>query len=221
MALLMAGILGGISGKVGNVVGGSWKGKDWIRIHKIPTMSQDAGSVAARAAMGFLIPFGKYNNETLLKDTFAHVTKGKSLSPFNRFISVNNKGRNPETAFATTRWSEGVVQPAPISNAVYSTVDDSFDFDIDATVNAYGSPDDIVSIFVSANDDPACDIVVPFSQGLKRSQVVALVGSGMYKILASMKKTGGRSGVYLHCVCKNAAGEVSETSTTSLTIITE
>lgn len=219
MALLQAGILGGISGKVGNVVGGSWKGKDWIRIHKIPTMSQEAGPVAARAAMGFLIPFGKYNNETLLKDTFAHVTKGKPLSPFNRFISVNNKDRNPETDFASTRWSEGVVQPAPISGATYSESTNEIDFTFDPNVDGYGSGDDIVAVFVSSPADPAVDIVQPFSDAVKRSGMVARVGTGMYKILASNKDGGATAPCYLHVVCKNAAGEVSETSTTPLTFV--
>src|SRR5690554_8159341 len=32
MGVISQGILGGVSGKVGNVVGGSWKGIDYIRI---------------------------------------------------------------------------------------------------------------------------------------------------------------------------------------------
>ena len=32
MAIISQGILGGISGKIGNVVGGSWKGIDYLRI---------------------------------------------------------------------------------------------------------------------------------------------------------------------------------------------
>ena len=32
MGKIAQGILGGLSGKVGNVIGGSWKGIDYIRI---------------------------------------------------------------------------------------------------------------------------------------------------------------------------------------------
>jgi hypothetical protein len=32
MGKISQGILGGISGKVGNVIGGSWKGIDYIRV---------------------------------------------------------------------------------------------------------------------------------------------------------------------------------------------
>lgn len=37
MAKITQGILGGFSGKVGTVVGGSWKGIDYMRIHKKPS----------------------------------------------------------------------------------------------------------------------------------------------------------------------------------------
>ena len=32
MGKIAQGILGGLSGKVGNIIGGSWKGIDYIRI---------------------------------------------------------------------------------------------------------------------------------------------------------------------------------------------
>jgi len=48
MATIKQGILGGLSGKVGNVVGGSWKGISYLRA--LPTHVNDANSIGQRTA---------------------------------------------------------------------------------------------------------------------------------------------------------------------------
>ena len=218
MAKINAGILGGVSGKVGNVVGGSWKGIDWLRIWKKPAMSMEAQSVAARSAMGFLIPFGKYNNETLLKTTFGYVSKGKQFSPFNRFISVNNKDRDPAADFAGTRWSEGVIQKPTISAAQYSVSTNTVTCTLDPGDGGYGSDEDKMILFVSAQDDPAIEWIEPLETAGNVAYAVNKCGTGMYKILSSSKtpSTGKTYPTYLHCVRIAADGQVSETATTEL-----
>jgi hypothetical protein len=42
MGTIKKGILGGVSGKVGNVVGGSWKGIDYLRV--LPASVHNANS---------------------------------------------------------------------------------------------------------------------------------------------------------------------------------
>lgn len=60
MAILSNGILGGFSGKVGNVVGGNWKGIDYIRVKTTPTNPKSDKQVAQRTkfttALSFLQP---------------------------------------------------------------------------------------------------------------------------------------------------------------------
>lgn len=48
MATIKQGILGGLSGKVGNVVGGSWKGISYIR--SLPSHVSNANSIGQRSA---------------------------------------------------------------------------------------------------------------------------------------------------------------------------
>ncbi|MCK9451403.1 MAG: DUF6266 family protein [Bacteroidales bacterium] len=58
MARIKKGILGGISGKVGNVVGGNWKGVDYLR--SLPTEVRNANTVlqmSQRAKFRVLIKF--------------------------------------------------------------------------------------------------------------------------------------------------------------------
>lgn len=47
MAIINKGILGGVSGKVGNVVGGSWKGVDYLR--SLPAGVKQANSILQQA----------------------------------------------------------------------------------------------------------------------------------------------------------------------------
>lgn len=60
MAILSNGILGGFSGKIGNVVGGSWKGINYIRVKTTPSNPKTEKQVAQRTkfttALGFLQP---------------------------------------------------------------------------------------------------------------------------------------------------------------------
>ena len=62
MAKFYTGILGGFSGKVGNVVGGKWKGIDYMRSlgsksKKAPSEAQLAQQEKFALAIGFLQPF--------------------------------------------------------------------------------------------------------------------------------------------------------------------
>lgn len=60
MAILSNGILGGFSGKIGNVVGGNWKGINYIRVKSVPTNPKSDKQVAQRTkfstALSFLQP---------------------------------------------------------------------------------------------------------------------------------------------------------------------
>lgn len=60
MAILSNGILGGFSGKIGNVVGGNWKGINYIRVKSVPSNPKTDKQVNQRtkftAALSFLQP---------------------------------------------------------------------------------------------------------------------------------------------------------------------
>lgn len=220
MGIIGAGILGGFRKKVGNIVGARYKGIDYIRLRVTPTMSQEAGPVAARANMKTVMSLARFNNETIIKRTFGPAVKGKSLSPINRFVQKALKDRDPVADYANIPWSEGVVTKPVITNAEYDTFTNTLYFDMPDSVSGYGSMDDECLVFVSNIDDPTAEIV---SDGDSRTVTQSTYGpdsTGMYKILSS-KKTGGSSAgkTYVHVVCFNSKGEVSETGTALVSMV--
>lgn len=87
MARIKKGILGGVSGKVGNVVGGNWKGVDYLR--SLPTEVRNANTVLQksqrekfRVLIGFLQPM-----KQLIRIGFKPAT-GR-LTAFNAATSYN------------------------------------------------------------------------------------------------------------------------------------
>ena len=100
MAKLSSGILGGISGKVGNVVGGRWRGIDYIRskpasVKNPNTEAQQKQRMKFRLVMGLLRKI-----RPLVKTGFRNGAKNQT--PMNRAASLNLKqavtGEFPELA---------------------------------------------------------------------------------------------------------------------------
>jgi len=88
MALLSKGILGGISGKVGNVVGGSWKGIDYIRsLASSVANPRSPGQVSQRSKFTSVVAIGSQ----LLGSIIQAFWNGKvpKMSGFNAFVKEN------------------------------------------------------------------------------------------------------------------------------------
>ena len=88
MAKLNQGILGGISGTIGNVVGSSWKGINVIKSKPLSVANpRTASQVAQRGKMSNAVAFASVINTTIIKplwDRFA-----SKMSGYNDFISTN------------------------------------------------------------------------------------------------------------------------------------
>jgi len=88
MALLKKGILGGISGKVGNVVGGTWKGIDYIRsLASSVANPRSPGQVSQRTKFSAVVEIGSQ----LLGSIIQPFWNGKvpKMSGFNAFVQQN------------------------------------------------------------------------------------------------------------------------------------
>jgi len=88
MALLKKGILGGISGKVGNVVGGTWKGIDYIRsLASSVANPRSPGQVTQRTKFSAVVEIGSQ----LLGSIIQPFWNGKvpKMSGFNAFVQQN------------------------------------------------------------------------------------------------------------------------------------
>lgn len=87
MARLKKGILGGVSGKVGNVVGGSWKGVDYLR--SIPSSVNSSNTVlqqGQRVKFSLLMQFLRPMKEIVRLGFHAHAGK---MTAFNAAMSYN------------------------------------------------------------------------------------------------------------------------------------
>lgn len=88
MGKIKRGILGGFSGKVANIIGGSWKGIAYIRSQPLSVANpRTAGQIAQRTAFAFAVVLAQAILATIIKpmwDRFA-----QQMSGYNAFIKAN------------------------------------------------------------------------------------------------------------------------------------
>lgn len=125
MAKFNKGILGGFSGTVGNIVGGNWKGIDYMRSK--PTNVKDPNTPAQqtqRGKFGLMMTFLK-KIKPVIKAGFK--TSNKNRTPFNSASSYNIKNAVTGTApdlqidFAALQIARGTLIPAEEAAAVSDT----------------------------------------------------------------------------------------------------
>ena len=88
MGKIKRGILGGFSGKVANVIGGSWKGIAYMRSQPLSVANPNtAGQVSQRGAFSQIVIVAKILLSSVLKplnDRFA-----QNMSGYNRFVQMS------------------------------------------------------------------------------------------------------------------------------------
>jgi len=144
MAKLSAGILGPVSGKVGDVVGASWKGINYIRSYVIPANPNSAAQQTERELFSDLVSLGKTALGSILQpywDPFL-----KKNSGWAHFIGLNRGLYTTHLDFSPVHMSEGILEGDVISAAVYGSPTVDIVFSGDALGN--GSPTDPVIAFV-------------------------------------------------------------------------
>lgn len=88
MAILKQGILGGISGKIGNIVGSSWKGISVVKTKPLSVANpKTAGQVAQRGRMTNVVAFAKVILAVAIKPLWDRFAQGQS--GYNAFVSQN------------------------------------------------------------------------------------------------------------------------------------
>ena len=146
MAILRQGILGGISGRVGNVVGSSWKGIPILKTRPLSVANPRTNAqVEQRDKMSTMVKVGSEALNGFVRplwDRFA-----SRMSGFNAFISANIQSLNAsaEIVPATFRASRGRMLATPIVSAEVSNVG----ADLDVTWSV-----DILDSFQSSTDVP-------------------------------------------------------------------
>ena len=125
MGKISQGILGGISGKVGNVIGGSWKGIDYIRVKPSSVANpRTEGQVNQRnkfkAVLEFLQPslgFVKVG----FKSAAIKQTEFNAAMSYNLRNAITGSAPNFSVDFANTLLSSGNKKKPQDAAAVYDT----------------------------------------------------------------------------------------------------
>ena len=125
MGIIKQGILGGFSGKVGNVIGGSWKGIDYMRvaaasISNPQTVPQQNQRQKFSLTMGFLQPVTEFL-KTGFKQFAVKMTGINAAMAYNIRNAITGTYSNYAIDFANALMSRGNLAPA-LNQAAASTV---------------------------------------------------------------------------------------------------
>lgn len=140
MGKIGQGILGGLSGKVGNVIGGSWKGIDYIRIKPTSVANpRTEGQVNQRNKFSATIEFLQPNKDFV---NVGYKSFAIKKTPFNAAMSyvLNNAiiGIAPDFSvdYGSALLSKGILSKALNPSADLSTAGQvSFSWDDNSTEN--------------------------------------------------------------------------------------
>lgn len=144
MAKVPSGVLGPFSGKVGNVVGASWKGIKYIRQYVVPANPDTDAQKAERALFADLVHLAKAALGPVLQvfwDPFL-----RAISGWAEFIGVNRDLYETPADYSPVVMARGNLEGAVIATAVYSTTVVIVTWD--GTVLGNGSASDVACLFV-------------------------------------------------------------------------
>jgi hypothetical protein len=118
--VISQGILGKVSGKVGPVVGGDWKGINYLRGYVIPANPQTPDQVTQRTRFTVIQDYVRQVLSTLVQPYWDQYQSGQS--GYNAIMSdwmLNADGSN--LLVAACKASKGTLSPQSIATAVYLT----------------------------------------------------------------------------------------------------
>lgn len=174
MARLSQGILGGISGKIGNLVGSSWKGIAVIKTKALSVSNpRTASQVAQRARMSAVVAFGLQILASVIKPLNDRFAQG--MSGFNLFCSRNIALFDDivPTAPESFVMSSGKMVAIPITSVVA-------DRSIGTAVVNY--PTTLLDSYAQATDKIYCIVVDIESAGIVASSGTATRSAGTLSV---------------------------------------
>lgn len=143
MGVILNGILGGFSGKVGPVVGGKWKDVDYMRSYVKPANPNTENQQAVRGKFSQLVATARLLLSSILQpfwDPFI-----SNMSGFNKFISVNYPLSTSEGILqASSLVSQGTLETLHTNTSTYNTGTGFVDTTFDDTIQGNGLATDVV-----------------------------------------------------------------------------
>lgn len=150
--VIVNGIMGPVSGKVGGVVGADWKGINYLKAYTKPANPNTASQQTVRTKFAAMVAFSQQLLPTLIP--FAWDPFAVKMSGFNYWIKENYDlvdGSNLITA--NNVMSKGTLAPVAITTMEYNTAVPDVEVAFDGTIYGNGLATDKVSVVVVNNDD--------------------------------------------------------------------
>ena len=154
MGVILQGILGGFSGKVGPVVGASWKGIQYMRSYVVPANPNSSGQQGQRTSFSVMVALARDVLSTLINTYWDPFVSG--MSGFNRFIQVNIGTLDVSDKLTiTSKMALGTLEGVGSITGTYNTGDGETIVTWDQTVYGNGALTDSVGLVVydQTNDD--------------------------------------------------------------------
>jgi len=149
MAKLQAGILSNVRGAVAGVVGGVWKGKNYLRARVTPANPNSEAQQTQRGKMGAAVAFAKLILGGVLQpfvDPFQKVMSG-----FNWFVKKNISLFTVSPVYQSVIITEGTLYFGGIESLDYDTNTVSFAWDAANGSNGLAT-DKVLAVFRNAAD---------------------------------------------------------------------
>lgn len=118
MARINNGVLGRVSGKIGGVVGGSWKGQNYLRTLVIPANPNSEGQQEVRGKMRTIVFYAKQILSPIINylwDPFQ-----VKMSGFNAFVKANMLSMSSESDWSHFIATQGSLEIAQFEIAGYN-----------------------------------------------------------------------------------------------------
>lgn len=126
MGKIVNGILGGVSGKVAGVVGGSWKGVKYIRGYAIPANPNTAAQQTQRGKMSASVYWAKRLLTTIIQVYWNPFCS--SMSGFNCFVKNNLLNAFTTADYSKLIMSAGTLEGDSLDSAEYDTATGAFTY---------------------------------------------------------------------------------------------
>jgi hypothetical protein len=119
MAKLLSGILGPVRGKVAGVVGGSWKGKNYIRSYAKPTPTNTTAQSNQRTDFAVAVSAAKPFVTAVFNPYYDKFLSG--LSGYNKFIKENIGDVVSHATLALPKVTSGPLYAGTFTSATFDT----------------------------------------------------------------------------------------------------
>lgn len=150
MGKIPGGILGKVQGKVGGVIGQSWKGIGYIRSYFIPANPQTAGQQSQRSKMTICVYVARLILSTVIQPFWNPFASGKS--GYNDFVAHNIKLVDDSTDFVSLEITNGPLETLhhPVSDPyfIYDSSNGEFSFAWSSEINGNGQSSDLGAVIV-------------------------------------------------------------------------